>query len=59
MMTAFFAMGGYAAFVWPSYGISFAVLAGAAAISLAARRSARAQVAALEADDKIPSGKAG
>ena len=57
-MAAFFAMGGYAVFVWPSYAISFAVLAGAAAISLAARKAARAQIAALEADD-VPSGRMG
>ena len=30
---AFFAMGGYAGFVWPAYGIAFAVLAILAAFS--------------------------
>jgi heme exporter protein D len=28
---AFLAMGGYAGFVWPAYGVAFAVLAGLAA----------------------------
>ena len=27
-LAAFFAMGGYAAFVWPAYGLAFAVLGG-------------------------------
>lgn len=26
-MSAFFAMGGYAAYVWPSYAVTFAVVA--------------------------------
>ena len=30
---AFLAMGGYAAFVWPAYGVAFAVLGGLAAQS--------------------------
>ena len=30
---AFLAMGGYAAFVWPAYGVAFVVLAGLAAHS--------------------------
>jgi heme exporter protein D len=30
---AFLAMGGYAAFVWPAYGLAFVVLAGLAAHS--------------------------
>ncbi len=49
-MSGFFAMGGYAGFVWPSYAISFLVLAGATWLSLAARSRLRKNVAALEAD---------
>jgi len=30
---AFFAMGGYAGFVWPAYGLAFVVLVGLAANS--------------------------
>ena len=30
---AFLAMGGYAGFVWPAYGIAFAVLGGLAVVS--------------------------
>ncbi len=33
-MSSFFAMGGYANFVWPAYAISFLVLAGATWLSL-------------------------
>jgi heme exporter protein CcmD len=43
-------MGGYAAFVWPAYAVSFLVLAGAAWLSLSARARLRKSVAALEAD---------
>ncbi len=37
-MSEFLAMGGYAAFVWPCAGLSFAILAG---LALAARRRLR------------------
>ena len=50
MTQTFFAMGGYAAYVWPAYGISFAVLAGAVWVSLRARARLRRTVAALEAE---------
>jgi heme exporter protein D len=30
---AFFAMGGYAGFIWPAYGVTFVVLAALAAFS--------------------------
>lgn len=46
---SFFAMGGYAAYVWPAYGASFVGLAGAVVWTLAAWRRTRAQLAALEA----------
>jgi heme exporter protein D len=42
---SFFAMGGYAAFVWPAYGLALAVLGGIAAHSW---RRYRASVAALD-----------
>jgi heme exporter protein D len=41
----YLAMGGYAAFVWPAYGIAFAVLGGLAWHS---RRRYRASADALE-----------
>jgi len=44
----FFAMGGYAAYVWPAYGASFVGLAGAVVWTLAAWRRTRAQLALLE-----------
>ena len=42
----FFHMGGYALYVWPSFGLTAAVLAGLLAVSL---RGLRAREAALEA----------
>jgi heme exporter protein D len=47
-MTGVFAMGGYAAFVWPAYGITLLLLGGAGALTWRAYRRARAQLAALE-----------
>ena len=43
-------MGGYAAFVWPAYGIAAAVLAGMAIESVAAYRRARRDLARLEVE---------
>ena len=37
-MSAFFAMGGYAAFIWPAYGFSVLIIAGMVADSLARAR---------------------
>ena len=45
----FFAMGGYAAFVWPAYGVAAAVLAGLAFHAARRRRARRAELEALEA----------
>lgn len=42
---AFFAMGGYAWFVWPAYGLALAVLGG---ITLHSWRRYRASAAALD-----------
>ena len=47
-MSDFLAMGGYAAFVWPSYGISLVALAAAAWWTVAAERKLRRRLAALE-----------
>jgi len=49
-MSAFFAMGGYAAFIWPAYAATVVVLAGAVFLTLARYRRAKAQLAALEKD---------
>jgi heme exporter protein D len=49
-MANFFAMGGYAAFVWPAYAASFAVLLMAIAVSLRAHARARDSVRRLEAE---------
>jgi heme exporter protein D len=47
-MSGFWAMGGYAIYVWPAYGISFLGLSGAALLTIRAYLRARAQLAALE-----------
>ncbi|HEX4534264.1 MAG TPA: heme exporter protein CcmD [Rhizomicrobium sp.] len=47
-MSGFFAMGGYAAYVWPAFGVTFVGLAAAILITLVAYRRAAAQLAALE-----------
>ncbi len=45
-MTEFFAMGGYAAFVWPAIGLSALVMA---ALYIQSHRALRASEAELEA----------
>ena len=47
-MTEFLAMGGYAAFVWPAYGLAAAVLGGLVIESIAAYRRVRRALARLE-----------
>ena len=47
---AFLAMGGYAGFVWPAYGIAFAVLAGLALFSWRRYRDSTGAVERLERD---------
>ena len=49
-MSEFLDMGGYAAFVWPSYGLVAIALGILAWSSWRARAAAAAQLAALEAD---------
>jgi heme exporter protein D len=48
-MSEFFDMGGYAAFVWPSYGVSFVILAGLLLLSLRDTKSKEAEVERLRA----------
>jgi heme exporter protein D len=49
-MSEFLDMGGYAAFVWPSYGLVALVLGVLAWTSWRARAAATAALAALEGD---------
>jgi heme exporter protein D len=49
-MSEFLDMGGYAAFVWPSYGLVALVLSVLAWTSWRARAAAAAELAALESD---------
>jgi heme exporter protein CcmD len=46
-MSNYFAMGGYAAFVWPAYGISVGALAAMIGTTLRAYARARARVAVM------------
>ena len=47
-MSGFFAMGGYAAFIWPAYAISALALVAMVWQSLAAWRAARKRLEMLE-----------
>jgi heme exporter protein CcmD len=47
-MANFFAMGGYAVFVWPAYTVTFVVLIVAIVVSLQAHAKARRDVRQLE-----------
>jgi len=47
-MSNFWAMGGYAIYVWPAYGISFLGVAGAALLTVRAYLRALTQLATLE-----------
>ena len=47
-MNAFFAMGKYAAFVWPAYGVSVVGIGAAIALTLSAYARAKRKLAALE-----------
>jgi len=49
-MREFLEMGGYAAYVWPSYGIALAVLAGLLWLSLRDWRRNRALLERLEGE---------
>lgn len=52
-LTTFFAMGGYATFVWPAFGVVTLGMCGLVAQSLIARRRVRAEIARLE-DSRRP-----
>ena len=56
-MANFFAMGGYAAFVWPAYVVTVLVLVTAIMLSLQAHARARKAVRQLEAE-QVESGAA-
>lgn len=47
-MTDYFAMGGYAAYVWPSYGLTALVMIGLLAVSLRELKDNEATLKALE-----------
>ncbi len=47
-MSALFAMGGYAAYVWPAYGVSALLLGGAIVVTWRLCAAPKAQLAALE-----------
>jgi len=47
-MSNFWAMGGYAAYVWPAYGISFLGIAGATWLTVRSYLRAKVALAALE-----------
>ena len=63
-MSEFFAMGGYAAFVWPAYGITTIVLCGLLGLSLKSMREREALVKSLRSsrdrrrEDENSSGEA-
>ena len=48
--SSFFAMGGYAAFVWPAFGVSAAVLLGLWLESLTRLRASQRRLARLQAE---------
>ena len=48
-LTAFLAMGGYAAFVWPSYGLALIVLVANALVPHRRERAIRNRIAARAA----------
>jgi heme exporter protein D len=49
-MSGFFAMGGYAAFIWPAYGVSALALVAMVWQSWSAWRAAQKKLRALEDD---------
>jgi heme exporter protein CcmD len=53
-MSAFFAMDGYAAFVWPAYALTFAGVAGLIGLAITRRKQAEARLKHLEAEEARP-----
>jgi heme exporter protein D len=51
-MAHFFAMGGYAAYVWPSYGVSFVGLAAAIVFTWRSYTSAKRALERAEKGDR-------
>ncbi len=51
-MAHFFAMGGYAAFVWPAYGVSAIGITGMIALTWRDYRRAKSRLAAIESDSR-------
>jgi heme exporter protein D len=51
-MSGFWAMGGYAAYVWPAYAISAGGLAAAIVVTLRSHARAKAALASLEGRPK-------
>ena len=47
-VATFLAMGGYAQYVWPSFGLTVAVLAGLLVLSRRGLKAAEAELAALQ-----------
>ena len=47
--STFFAMGGYAVYVWPAYGVAVVVLIGLWIASLRSLRAREAEIEAVEA----------
>ncbi|MFD2234755.1 heme exporter protein CcmD [Phaeospirillum tilakii] len=55
-LTAWFAMGGYASFVWPAYALTLAVLAAVLVISLRQLRQREAELEQLQGDRRARRG---
>lgn len=53
-MSEFFAMDGYAAFVWPAYGLTLLGVGGLVLWTARARSAAAARLARLQALETIP-----
>jgi heme exporter protein CcmD len=51
-MAHFFAMGGYAVFVWPAYAVSLIGVGGIAILTLRDYGRAKRHLAELESDDR-------
>jgi heme exporter protein CcmD len=50
-MSAYFAMDGYAAFVWPAYALTFVGVGGLIGLAIKRRRDAEARLKRLEAEE--------
>ncbi|WP_203290981.1 heme exporter protein CcmD [Maricaulis parjimensis] len=50
-MSEFWTMGGYAAFIWPAWGLSVLALSGLVIFALAERRAAVERLRRLEEDE--------